>query len=499
MTALLHHRRAVPILLFALVWLSGAWFGSWEFNPNNSTRLFAALAIVEQGDARIDEFAHLTIDKARFGDHAYLDKAPGMTLMAVPVIGGLRVATGENTRFIDKRLDNPRLAAFMRLRLRMAAILSSGLLTALAAVALWDIGGALGGNRAAGLFAAIAYGLGSAAWGWATTLFGHASVGALLMIAFWAVWRGTRDPVPRPLLALLAGGALGWAVVIEYQAVLAGSAIALWAAARLWRHPARWRLIGGGIAGGVIALLPMTGYNLFAFGVPFKFGYEGVVGFEGMHEGLFGLTYPKPGVLAQILLGPRRGVFWVAPVLLIAPFGLYAMARGGAVRAPAIVALAVISIVLLVNAAYVYWDGGFSTGPRHSVPALPFLALGLAPIWARAKRPAVRVALLGLLALSVTINLIVAATDIFAPDDAPWPLWHPIFSPDFVNGQFRDLPSQFWGWSPWAGLALYLLLASGLGWALLRAHFWQPWRDLLVESPEQPGASPWQSPPSSPI
>ena len=34
------------------------------------------------GDARIDEFRDLTIDKAEFGGHVYLDKAPGMTLLA---------------------------------------------------------------------------------------------------------------------------------------------------------------------------------------------------------------------------------------------------------------------------------------------------------------------------------------------------------------------------------------------------------------------------------
>ena len=38
----------------------------------------------ERGDARIDEFRNLTIDKAEFDDHVYLDKAPGMTLLALP-------------------------------------------------------------------------------------------------------------------------------------------------------------------------------------------------------------------------------------------------------------------------------------------------------------------------------------------------------------------------------------------------------------------------------
>ena len=51
--------RTIPLLLFVLVWLSAGWFGSWEGNPNNATRLFAAIELVEHGDARIDRWAPL--------------------------------------------------------------------------------------------------------------------------------------------------------------------------------------------------------------------------------------------------------------------------------------------------------------------------------------------------------------------------------------------------------------------------------------------------------
>ena len=34
-----------------------------------------------------------------------------------------------------------------------------------------------------------------------------------------------------------------------------------------------------------------------------------------------------------------------------------------------------------MNASYYYWEGGWAYGPRQMMPGLPFLALGLAPLW----------------------------------------------------------------------------------------------------------------------
>ncbi len=468
--SVLAHRRTVPMLLFALIWLSCAWFGSWELNPNNSTRLFAAISLVEQGDATIDEFAPLTIDRAQFGAHVYTDKAPGMTLMALPAVAIANAVTGAPSASLTKTIDDPALGRFMKLRLRMAAMFSSALLTGLAAVALWSLARDVTGNANAALVAALAYGLGTPAWGWSTTIFGHASVAALFMIAIWAVWRATQA-VPRRGMAALVGLALGWAVVVEFQAVLAGAAIGVWALWRIRALPAGTQLplmlalIGGGVAAG----LPMIAYNLVAFGVPIKFGYSGVVGFDGMQQGFFGLTYPKLPVLFELLFGPRRGLIWVAPVLLLAPIGLMRWYRQPGHRPMVVMVLAVVAIVLLINASYFYWDGGFSTGPRHSVPALPLLALGLAPLYATLENGRARAAMLALLGLSIAVNLMIAAAEVTVPDTAPFPLWRPILMEDVANGYFRDLPGQFWGWSPWAGVALYLMLATAIGAALIIA------------------------------
>ncbi|MDQ1157299.1 hypothetical protein QE385_001626 [Sphingomonas sp. SORGH_AS 950] len=443
----------IRIGLFLLVWLSCAWFGSWEFNPNNATRLFAAIRMVENGTATIDPFAPLTIDKAQFGAHAYLDKAPGMTLMALPAVAITDLVTGDRAgRHLPSSVD-PGFVAYLKLRTRVAAATGSALLTAIAAVLLFDLALTLTGGAGAALFAALGYALGTPIWGYSTTLLGHAAVAALFVIALAGVARGGGRWMA------VAGLALGWAVVVEYQAVLAGSVIGLWA---VWKYRATPKALLPLIVAGVAGLLPLAAYNLFAFGTLFRIGYSGVVGFEGMNQGLFGLTVPRLAVLREILVGPMRGLFWVAPVLLVAPVGLWRLGEERATRGIALTAAGVAVVALLVNAAYVYWDGGNATGPRHAMPLAGVAALGLAPVWAMARAGWQRVGLAMLLLGSVAINLTIAAAEIFAPPGYRWAWWQAVIQLRFRFGDLRTIPSEWWGWTSWNGLYLWAAVAVPL-------------------------------------
>lgn len=443
------------LLLFALVWLSCVWFGSWALNPNNATRMYASMALVERGDARIDAYQALTIDKAEFDGHVYMDKAPGMTLLSLPAMA-LADKIGPPIEYIPPTLYDARFEHLMTIRLRLAVAMVSAVITALAALAMHDLGLRLTGSASGALVASLGFALGTPVWGWSTTLFGHAPVAGLFVIAAWALWRSGEGQSIR--LAAIGGAALGLAVLIEFEAVLAGSVIAIWGALRLWR--ADRRAVGVAATAGLVTLLvPFMTYNLIAFGTPFRLGYQGVVGFAGMDEGLFGLTSPKPMVLLKILVGMRRGLIWVAPVLVPAGIGLWLLGRKH--RGLALILATAALTVLLVNSAYVYWDGGHSTGPRHSVPAIGLIAIGLAPFWARLRFAWERAMTVGVLLVSVAINLMIAAANITAPDSYPFPLADPILG-DWRTGMLRTLPSDFLGWSPTAGAGVYLLVALPL-------------------------------------
>jgi hypothetical protein len=313
-------------------------------------------------------------------------------------------------------------------------------------------------------------------WGWSTTLFGHAPVGALLLIATWAIWRGTSGEreVGRLRYPIMAGLALGWALVVEFPAVIPATPIGIWV---LWRTrdiawPARARLFGIAVLAGVVALLPLLAYNSIAFGTPFKVGYQGVVGFNGMQQGFFGLTYPKFEVLCQILFGTERGLIWVAPVLLLAPFGLVRLIRAPQTRDLGWLCVTITVAMLLYNAAYVYWDGGHSTGPRHSVPLIGFLCLGLAPLW-QAWSATGRGWLAGLIASGLFINFGVAACEIAAPHGFRFPLIDPVMTHLF-RGQVNTIAGDYWGWQGATGLIPYLIVAVPLLAWLIRLAILSP-------------------------
>src|SRR5262249_53864111 len=136
-------------------------------------------------------------------------------------------------------------------------------------------------------------------------------------------------------------------------------------------------------------------------------------GFAGMQSGIFGVSLPRADVALALLGGAKRGIVWIAPLVLVTPLAWIAAFRRFA--APAAVALVAIPVAyLLTNGGYAYWDGGESTGPRCLTPALPFIGLGLAALWERA-RGWQHTGLLALAGVSFALSLVCAATMMTCP------------------------------------------------------------------------------------
>jgi hypothetical protein len=371
----LSDRRSAIILGVAL-FLSYAYFyqaGGW----NQNSRFALVRAILERHTLQIDAYQLHTGDRALSDGHYYSDKAPGTSLIAlVPVAAARGIARLAGV--------DPESFPGIAWTSYVATLATSALFTVVAALVVMRLSLAWGFSRGAALFAASAYGLATPAWCYATLYMGHALTAGCLMLAFSAaIDLGRPAGSGEPGSGWAVGFWTGLAVISEFPAAVPALFIMLLAvsAARAREAhrlvPAAARIIAGG--SGFAAVL--FAYNAVAFGSPLHLGYASEEGFTQLHTGLFGITYPQWWRLREILVGSYRGLLPLSPLIALTPVGLVMLGREPARRRPAIVAAAIAAFYLLLNASYYYWEGGWAIGPRHVTPALPFLALGLAPLW----------------------------------------------------------------------------------------------------------------------
>lgn len=429
--------------LFLLLFLSYAYFyqaGGW----NQNSRFALVRAVTNDWSLRIDPYQGNTGDKAHFEGHYYSDKAPGLALAALPVV--------EPARLIYKAAGgDPESFRGLALLSWLATVFTAGLFTAWAGVVIFDLAREWGFGTAAALFAALVFGLATPMWFLATIFIGHALSAACLVLSFAAAYgisaEHERAPTrPLPWSAhperrdrshgLAVGLGAGWATVTEFPAAVPAVVLALWVAAsalRLGTARAK-RIIGWMVGSAAACSVVLMVYQYLCFGSPFHIGYASEQGdFGGMQQGLFGVTRPTWAALYQILIGEYRGLLPLSPLMFVTPIGLWLLwRRGGAVSQASVVAATIALFYVLFNASYHYWEGGWSLGPRHLSPALPFLCLGLTPMWHAASRAA-RSTLLAAAIASFLISLVAVSTMVQPPANVSRPFRELIW-PAFRDG-----------------------------------------------------------------
>lgn len=364
-------RKRVEGCLFLAVFAAYAYFyqaGSW----NSNSRFDLVRSLVEQGTTRIDAFHANTGDKARREGHFYSDKAPGAAWFALPAFALFRVLSGP--------------APPLPPALYFATLTAVGLPSALAVVLLFRFTARLEVAAPAGAALALAWGLATLALPYSTLYYGHQLLAALLVTAFYPLAALRLDRAePRPIALAVPGFLLGLAIAVEYPAVLAALVLASYACSFV--RPRR-RLLW--LAAGAVPPLLMLGlYHWAAFGGPFTLAYSFSTE-APRHRGFFmGLGAPDLRVVFRLLFSPYRGLFFSAPWLLAALPGAVLLVRGRRFRPEALVCLAILALQLWLNASLWDWHGGWATGPRHLVSALPFLTLAAAGLCSKRRLNAV--------------------------------------------------------------------------------------------------------------
>jgi hypothetical protein len=396
--------RRTAWFLFLLVWGTCAFFfGGSGFNQNST--FDQTRAIVERGTLSIDAYAGNTYDVATWGGHIYPNKAPGLSLIAVPLYAPLYLLEGRSAA----------AGQFPLLTLNLYLMTVALCATSGAAIAVMLFFESLrrGASRRWAIAIALCAVLGTPLFAYSTMLFLHVPSAALLLASLMLAERR------RPLAAGAAVGAAGFVNYLCIPAALVVGLMVLVSSDRRARDVLRF------VAGGAPFAAVLCAYQFVAFG--------GLTRTAIAHENpafltsgaIYGiLRPPSRDALWGLTFSPYRGLFFIAPILVLATIGV--------TRLPRRMAFAIATTGLyffFFNVCFNGWHGGYAIGPRYLLPVVPLLALGLTGFTVRW-----RGVLLAVGIASVFLNLAVTAVDAQPPDSVRNPIGDYIL-PLLIDGE----------------------------------------------------------------
>jgi hypothetical protein len=343
---------------------------------------YAATRSFAEGHPYVDRYATETCDLVRRGGHFYAAKGPALDLWSTPWYLLLRTVHAVPA---NRNAGAPYPAAMLGVPLRAiwqiglwAVVLPGAVLLLLVRRAADAI------EPGTGVAVAVVLGLATMVLPFSTLLFAHVPGAMLVFASFWLLFRRRTDS------AVAAAGALaGLAIAVDVPLVVPAAALFVYVGVR----SPRLRRLAAFAAGGLVGLVPLFAFDVWAFGTPFRTAYSGAAIDPGaggveqahVHRLFFTLTAPHPRLAIEMLLS-QRGLFVLSPVLAAGVVGLLLLWRRGLRAEAALIgSLCVAELVwIMFRPDYELALGGWVPGPRFLIPLLPFLCIALAPVLRRA-------------------------------------------------------------------------------------------------------------------
>lgn len=431
-------------------------------SANELPRVYLVQAIVHEGRFAIDTGVRRwggTADVSPSQGHLYSNKAPGSSLLVVPVYAVVSLIGGP-----------PSLSTAMWLCRVVAGVIPALLFLWL----LWGFLARFAPDPAIRRLVLIAYGLGSLAMTYAILYYSH-QLAAICIASAWilAVEVVERKRGVRWMAAV--GFLAGAAPLVDYQAAFAGMPVAIYVVAKLWSWPKRELGKALALAAGAAAIpiAILLWYHAVCFGSPLRTGYDATQTFAHLHsQGFLGISELRGEAFWGSLFAADNGLFVLSPWLLVAIPGAVFLWRRD--RATTLVCVSVAIVFILFISSISFWRGGWGIGPRYVTAMLPFFLPLVATGFATWRdRHVLAGALCGTIVSAVAIYVLTAATFPYWPDSLKNPLYEVTFRL-LADGAVAPNALATLGVSGIASIAPLLVgVAVLLGGAIQRAFGWR--------------------------
>jgi len=460
-------RRSVGLLLLLLG--THLYFAN-EFrafpNTNVRSRVYLTLAILDDHLLSIDGCVQrygVTQDMASHGGRLYTDKAPGYSVLLVPIAWVLR-----NTIINDDNIRG------MCIALRVLGL-------SLPAVVFWfsqrRYFAKLAGDETRGIAIVLAGALGTNFFIYSTQLFSHAAAAMLLFLAYRTV-AGALTTARVFAVALL----LGFCFTVDFVTAPGVAVIVVW---MLIRAQLRIAPIAASLIALMIVVLPWMAYNRACFGSPLSVGFHHHADpnyGEAYRRGLAGIQPPDLKALLGATILPPHGLAFMSPFLVLAPLGWWRMWNDRTSREAGAVCASVCIGTWLFVMTLVDWRGGWSVSVRYLVPIIPFALAGVAAAIAQNEARMARLVFVAGAVLGIMQTALAAATFPDFPGNFRDPFYDlciPLLQRGCVNGVIWNSAASPIEIAPFA-----VLMMIAVGWvarvSLDPARARRDWRPVAV-------------------
>jgi len=388
-------------------------------DTNAVIRAYLTMALVDNMTAQVDQQVAeygMPLDRAEKNGHVYSDKAPGLSFLAIPSYGVIRLVE----RLTTVRVPFHIVVYLLRVSTIGVATIAVlfFMLKLLRECVDTDIA----------YFCTAIYLLGTITFPLSTDFLGHQAAAVFSFLAYYMLRRGMSEF--RSILIFASGLCAGMSIMTEYPTLLIAAALFF---LLLASRPALSLSMNFAIGlAPPIAIVLL--YHHLAFGCFLDFGYGHtqhyfkILGLDTTGMGA-ALAVPSLHTLWQMAFSSYRGFFFFSPVMLFALYGLRLLSTNGR-RAESLMLSALAGSYFMLNAFMRDWEGGWSPGLRHLTPVVPLLILPLALAAqeiARIPEKASLKKMLGMIfcaasIISITHYSLIEATYLYFP----WGVYHPL-------------------------------------------------------------------------